>query len=123
TFADGFGSIARPTVRGLLSRTVPKRMQGRLLSGLQLVEQIALVFASILFPTVWAKTVKTATPNAFLYLVAGCYAIACAVTMLVKSDGLVVDDHETGQSAAGDPSGEEEAAKVAGSVLEEAPPS
>ncbi|KAJ3154124.1 hypothetical protein HDU86_005051 [Geranomyces michiganensis] len=69
----GLGTLAKPTIRALLSRSTPPTLQGRLFSILQLTEQIASVFSSFIFPPIWAATVGTRFPGAFLTVMGGCF--------------------------------------------------
>jgi DHA1 family tetracycline resistance protein-like MFS transporter len=67
----GLGILAKPTVQGLLSRSVAPDQQGSLFSGLQVTQQIGLFSASILFPNIWAVTVGTPYSSTFLFVEAG----------------------------------------------------
>ncbi|RUS17128.1 major facilitator superfamily domain-containing protein [Endogone sp. FLAS-F59071] len=73
--ADGFGTLAVPMLRGLLSRTVTSQMQGSLFSGIQFMEQLASILSGIIFPSVWGWSVKNSIPSLFLFLLAGVYIV------------------------------------------------
>ncbi|KAJ3039240.1 hypothetical protein HDV00_012479 [Rhizophlyctis rosea] len=91
TIINGFGTLARPTLRGLLSRTVPGTLQGRLLSSCQLVEQVGTLISGIIYPSLWASTVST-VPGAFLLFTAGLYLAAMGLAFRVRSEGMIADD-------------------------------
>ncbi|KAJ3046320.1 hypothetical protein HDV00_000134 [Rhizophlyctis rosea] len=93
TIADGFGTVTKPTLRGLLSRTVPAELQGRLFSGTQMVEQIGTLISGVVYPSLWASTV-TKLPNGFFFLTSALYAVGFIMAVWLRSDGLYGLEHE-----------------------------
>ncbi|KAL2914999.1 hypothetical protein HK105_205543 [Polyrhizophydium stewartii] len=79
---DGFASLASPNIRSLMSRSVPAHAQGQLFSSVQFIEQIVAVVFGIIFPNIWAATVKTRFPNTFL-LISSCFYACSALGMLL----------------------------------------
>lgn len=73
----GLVILAKPTVLGLLSRSVSPSQQGTLFSGLQVTQQIGLFAASLLFPNIWAVTVGTVYSSTFLFVEAGVIPLEC----------------------------------------------
>jgi DHA1 family tetracycline resistance protein-like MFS transporter len=65
---EGFGALATPTLRALLSKTVSADAQGSLFSGIQVIQQIGSIVSSSIFPNVWAGTVGTSFSSLFLFI-------------------------------------------------------
>ncbi|KAJ3167000.1 hypothetical protein HDU87_001892 [Geranomyces variabilis] len=92
----GFGTLAKPTIRALLSRSTPPTLQGRMFSILQITDQIASVMSSFIFPPIWAATVGTRFPGTFLFVIGVCFLAGAGVAFA----GLSVDDLIDGFHAA-----------------------
>ncbi|KAJ3056613.1 hypothetical protein HK097_005537 [Rhizophlyctis rosea] len=121
TIADGFGTVTRPNLRGLLSRTVPNHLQGRLFSGTQLVEQVGTLVSGIMYPSLWAHTVKS-FPSAFFFLTSSLYFLAFLLACYVKADGLNVEllpEKAEGEGEEGGSDVEENATLVATAVVDD----
>ncbi|KAJ3412466.1 Histidine kinase [Chytridiales sp. JEL 0842] len=85
---DGFGVTALPTVRAILSRTVPNTSQGKLFSALEMLQSGSSLLSQLLIPIIYRKTVQT-FPQAICFVVASIWALALALTAFVKSRELV----------------------------------
>ncbi|TPX61529.1 hypothetical protein PhCBS80983_g01018 [Powellomyces hirtus] len=79
-FVTGFGTLAKPLIRSLLSRSTAASQQGRLFSLLQLLDNSATVISNLVFPPLWAATVGSRFPGAFLSLMGALFAVAAAVS-------------------------------------------
>ncbi|KAI8590524.1 major facilitator superfamily domain-containing protein [Geranomyces variabilis] len=92
----GFGTLAKPTIRALLSRSTPPTLQGRMFSILQITDQVASVMSSFIFPPIWAATVGTRFPGTFLFVIGVFFFAGAGVAFA----GLSVDDLIDGFHAA-----------------------
>ena len=77
---EAYGSLANPTLRSLLSRSVPAS-QGLLFSGITVTEHILQLIFGIVFPNIWSVTIRT-RPNFFLYVI-GCLLFAGGCFLMV----------------------------------------
>ncbi|KAI8827114.1 major facilitator superfamily domain-containing protein [Fimicolochytrium jonesii] len=95
TIFSGFGVLAKPTLRSLLSRSTPPSQQGRLFSGIQLADQIAVILSQFIFPPIWAATVGTRWSNLFIEIVAALFVLAWGISLLgVRAEKVVSGLHE-----------------------------
>ncbi|KAJ3332422.1 hypothetical protein HDU76_000289 [Blyttiomyces sp. JEL0837] len=85
---DGFGVVALPTVRALLSRTVPNSQQGRLFAALEMLQSGANLISQAVLPAIYSSTVST-FPQAICFVIAGVWACALSMTVWLKSRELV----------------------------------
>ncbi|TPX65746.1 hypothetical protein SpCBS45565_g04955 [Spizellomyces sp. 'palustris'] len=79
TFWNGIGTLAKPTIRSLLSRSVPPALQGRLFSTIQVTDQVATIFSNLVFPPIWAASVGGPYPGLFLQVIGGLFCIAAFI--------------------------------------------
>ncbi|KAI8900478.1 major facilitator superfamily domain-containing protein [Globomyces pollinis-pini] len=84
---QAFGSLAMPTLRSLLSKTIPSDSQGALFSGLSFIEQIFGVVFNLTLPMVWKSTVKT-QPNAFLFVIGFIYLFGSGTVWFTAPEDL-----------------------------------
>ncbi|KAJ3075651.1 hypothetical protein HDU98_007335 [Podochytrium sp. JEL0797] len=84
-----FASSALPTLRSLLSKTVPQDSQGRLFASLEVLQSSASLASHVFMPMIFRATVAN-MPEAICYVVAGMWAVALCATWLVRVDELVV---------------------------------
>ncbi|KAJ3021478.1 hypothetical protein HKX48_008412 [Thoreauomyces humboldtii] len=82
SFVTGFATLAKPTIRSLLSRSTPPLLQGRLFSAIQLLDQSAGVISSLVFPPIWSHTVGTSVPGLFLMVMGALFLVAGAIAGL-----------------------------------------
>ncbi|EGF84035.1 hypothetical protein BATDEDRAFT_85470 [Batrachochytrium dendrobatidis JAM81] len=78
---DGFASLASPTIRSLLSLSIPTTSQGQMFAFLQLLESCVGMITGIIYPIIWSSTVNTTMPNLFL-VISGCLFGCAAIAML-----------------------------------------
>ncbi|KAI9359556.1 major facilitator superfamily domain-containing protein [Zopfochytrium polystomum] len=86
--ADGFGVVALPTVRALLSRTVPNAAQGRLFSALEMIQAGSLLTSQLVLPWIYRSTLHT-LPQAICFVISAIWAVSLSITMWLKSRELV----------------------------------
>jgi hypothetical protein len=86
--ADGFGIVALPTVRALLSRTVPNTSQGKLFAALEMLQSGSSLLSQLIIPVIYRRTVQT-FPQLICFVVAGIWGTALMLTAYVKSRELV----------------------------------
>lgn len=65
---EGLSALGTPTAKGLLSKSVSHESQGLMFSCIQVVQQMGLLTATIIFPNIWALTVNTSYNRSFLYV-------------------------------------------------------
>lgn len=65
---EGLSALGTPTTKGLLSKSVSQESQGLMFSCIQVIQQLGLLTATIVFPNLWAYTVNTAYNRSFLYV-------------------------------------------------------
>ncbi|KAJ3323521.1 hypothetical protein HDV06_001798 [Boothiomyces sp. JEL0866] len=82
TVFDGFGTLAGPTLRSLISISVPSGSQGTLFSGISFLDQIISLFGGILYPNIWQWTVKT-FPECYFFVMAFFYVIAITLVLML----------------------------------------
>ncbi|KAJ3129629.1 hypothetical protein HK098_000780 [Nowakowskiella sp. JEL0407] len=75
-FADGFGTAALPTARGLISRSTPSHLQGKLFSFLGFVEEVAKVTSPVIFGYIYSNSVLMGYPNIIFGAVTLVYVFA-----------------------------------------------
>ncbi|ORY36207.1 MFS general substrate transporter [Rhizoclosmatium globosum] len=85
-----FASSALPTLRSLLSKTIPQDSQGRLFASLEVLQSSASLLSHIVMPFVFRQTVGT-VPEAMCYIVAGMWGFALLGTFFVRVEELVVN--------------------------------
>merc|ERR1719354_295907 len=90
TVLEGFTALSDPTIKSLLSRAVASNNQGLLFSGISLVTQVVGLVAGVIFPLIWAITVKS-VPSAF-FLVSTCLYFSSLVLfgLGLNSDRLIL---------------------------------
>ena len=81
TMIDGFQTLAGPTVTSILSGSAPSSSQGLLFSGITLMTQFFTILSGILFPIIWASTVKT-VPNFFFFVVSCFYFVSFGIYII-----------------------------------------
>ena len=65
---EGLSALGTPTTKGLLSKNISPESQGELFSSIQVIQQLGVLTATIIFPNVWAYTVNTSYNRSFLYI-------------------------------------------------------
>ncbi|KAJ3274312.1 hypothetical protein HDV01_003156 [Terramyces sp. JEL0728] len=85
TVFDGFGTLAGPTLRSLISISVPSGSQGTLFSGISFLDQIISLFGGILYPNIWQLTVKN-FPEFYFFVMASFYTIAISLLFILDSN-------------------------------------
>ena len=65
---EGLSALGTPTAKGLLSKSVSHESQGAMFSSIQVIQQLGVLTATLIFPNVWAQTVNTPYNRAFLYI-------------------------------------------------------
>jgi hypothetical protein len=65
---EGLSALGTPTTKGLLSKSVSHDSQGLMFSCIQVIQQLGLLTATIIFPNLWAYTVNTAYNRSFIYV-------------------------------------------------------
>jgi MFS family permease len=88
---EAIGTLANPTLRSLLSGSVPSSSQGLLFSGVTFTEHVLGMIFGIIFPNIWSYTVRT-HPNFFLYVIASLMLLA-GCFLLLPSPENVLDTH------------------------------
>ncbi|KAJ3099398.1 hypothetical protein HDU97_003231 [Phlyctochytrium planicorne] len=86
---DGFGVVALPTTRGILSRTVPNSKQGRLFAAIETLQSIAGLASTLIMPPIFRNTIGTRFPQTIFFVVSGIWACALALTAWTKSRELI----------------------------------
>ncbi|KAJ3312923.1 hypothetical protein HDV04_002580 [Boothiomyces sp. JEL0838] len=82
TVFDGFGTLAGPTLRSLISISVPSGSQGTLFSGISFMDQIISLFGGILYPNIWQWTVKT-FPECYFFVMAFFYILGISLVFIL----------------------------------------
>ncbi|KAJ3196143.1 hypothetical protein HK101_009976 [Irineochytrium annulatum] len=111
---DGFGIVALPTVRALLSKTAPNSRQGRLFAALEMLQAGAGLLSQMLIPLIYRATIGGSVPGTICFVISGVWAGALALTAWVKSrelvsltseedrEGLEEEDEEVGGAGGAD---------------------
>ena len=86
---DGFGMLATPILRGILSMTVSSQHQGSLFSSVIMLQQIGHVLASVMFPLIWASTVGTSFTSLFHFIQSLLACFAFIVSLFVRDQRLL----------------------------------
>ncbi|KAJ3205179.1 hypothetical protein HDU67_008993 [Dinochytrium kinnereticum] len=119
---DGFGIVALPTIRGILSRTVPNSRQGRLFAALETLQSGMGLVSGVFIPIIYRATIDGPVPQAIFFVVSGIWAFALTASAWVKSRELVSltpeEDREEGGPAVAEGGGGE-GVKGVGEEVEE----
>jgi hypothetical protein len=74
TVFTSFSALASPTLQSVLSLSISPDNQGVLFSGISFLGQCVGLISGVLFPQLWAKTVKS-NPNAFFFVIAAIHLL------------------------------------------------
>ncbi|KAJ3230112.1 hypothetical protein HDU81_004764 [Chytriomyces hyalinus] len=83
------GTIAGPTIRGIVSRSVPQSSQGSLFASLELLQSGAYIASQLVLPTIYRGLVYMKTPESMFYVQAGFWAVALYLSVYLKSRELI----------------------------------
>ncbi|KAJ3401506.1 hypothetical protein HDU80_005950 [Chytriomyces hyalinus] len=83
------GTIAGPTIRGIVSRSVPQSSQGSLFASLELLQSGAYIASQLVLPTIYRGLVFLETPESMFYVQAGFWALALYLSVYLKSRELI----------------------------------
>ncbi|KAI8998059.1 major facilitator superfamily domain-containing protein [Gaertneriomyces semiglobifer] len=81
SFLNGPGTLAKPTLRSLLSRSTAPEHQGRLFSAINLLDQSAMIISSVVFPMAYSRTIGGSYPGFFLLILSLTFVVAYAVAV------------------------------------------
>ena len=91
---DGYGALAVPTLKGLLSMTIAPDLQGTLFSGMAMLQQLGTVIATVVFPNIWAVTVGTDWSDLFLYIQAIIILVGFCCTLFLNASRIQMYAHD-----------------------------
>ncbi|KAJ3122262.1 hypothetical protein HK100_012065 [Physocladia obscura] len=80
-----FGTIAMPTIRGVVSRTVPSESQGSLFAALEVLQSGSTLVAQFVLPAIFRATVAVGYPQAICFVLSSLWAFALVLTAFLKS--------------------------------------
>ena len=91
SLVECFSILGSPTLRTLVSNSVPSALSAQVFAGVQFCEQILGMILGFIFPIVWTKTINV-FPGFFLLLLAFCFALSVLVLSLANPAELVPID-------------------------------
>ncbi|KAJ3075643.1 hypothetical protein HDU98_007327 [Podochytrium sp. JEL0797] len=83
------GSMARPTIRGIASRSISESSQGALFAAFELLQNGTSLISELFIPAIYRAFVQMDTPEYMFFVQAGFWAVALWLTVYLKSRELV----------------------------------
>ncbi|KAJ3236588.1 hypothetical protein HDU78_004531 [Chytriomyces hyalinus] len=83
------GTIAGPTIRGIVSRAVAPTSQGKLFAALELLQGGTSLFSNLVVPGVYRLLVGIRKPHYMFFVQASFWTVSLGLTMYLKSRELV----------------------------------
>ncbi|KAJ3230115.1 hypothetical protein HDU81_004767 [Chytriomyces hyalinus] len=87
------GTIAGPTIRGIVSRAVAPTSQGKLFAALELLQGGTSLFSHLVVPGVYRLLVGIRKPQYMFFVQASFWTVSLGLTMYLKSRELVGIEH------------------------------
>ncbi|KAI9206945.1 major facilitator superfamily domain-containing protein [Polychytrium aggregatum] len=84
---DGFGIVAAPILRSILSQVNSQSRQGSLFAQMEILIQLAILVSNVVFKPIYRETVSW-MPNLWLFLMAAVLGLAWLVSLFVNVEEL-----------------------------------